>query len=103
MYNNIADVGTYIYDGVASWTLIAATTPSTNYKMAISSDGDGISFSVGGAAVVTAPLTNLASNAIALDMGVHYSLASGQPNGHIKSLSYFPSRLSDADLEALAA
>ena len=95
--------GVRVYNSASSpLALLGSYTPGTMAKVAVGymSGASASAGSIAGAAVVT--FTNPGDTATTLLLG-RGNTASGQfpLNGHIKRLTYFPTRRTDADLQVL--
>jgi hypothetical protein len=101
-YHNSADI-LKIYDG-ASAPIIMSNQDDLPVKhiFAVASDASTVSAASGGAVSFSdyASTGNLPALTTAFVLGSSHVNVS-QLNGHIKSLSYFPRRLTDAQLQSL--
>lgn len=95
--------GSVINDGVAIALPIGAVgwTENQFYKSALTFDATDATISVDGAAAVTDPTGSMPTiDTLALGS---QSTIGNYLNGHLKSLKYFPRRLTDAQLQELTA
>jgi hypothetical protein len=93
--------GYVVNNGAAIALPIGATgwTENQFYKSALTVDATDATISVDGAAAVTDPTGSMPTVT-----GLHFgseSISGRYLNGHIKSLKYWPQRLSDATLQAV--
>ena len=89
-------------NGVQQAAIDVGTIPTngTQYKGAAAFAADGFGFSLNGGTVGTAPAGTIPT-VTSLRLGMGASTTTVQISGHIKRLTYFPTRRTDADLQVL--
>jgi hypothetical protein len=103
-YHNTADI-LKIWDGTNSPTIITNQDDlPVKHTFAVASDASSVSAASGGAVSFSdhASTGNLPALTTAFVLGSNHSNAH-QLNGHIKSIKYYPRRLTDAQLQELTA
>ncbi len=95
--NNLSSAG--LDDGIAQWGLIGAAYTSNNtFKSALAYATNDIAFCVGAAAPATDATATLPTVS-QMQIGAAPGLAMW--NGHIRRVTYYPRRLTNAELQAL--
>lgn len=105
LYNNSSNAGWYSYDGTASLSYGNLASDGTVLKVATSMYKDGSNASIDGGTIKTStasPQDNVATSDD-LYIGVRYSGSGDQLNGHIKSIKYYPRRLTNAQLQDITS
>jgi hypothetical protein len=100
IYSNINNTTHFSYDGTNS--IVHGSIPAGQQtKLAMSVDSSTQQSSINGNAIASASHNgNIASNTSVFNIG-HNQNAADLLTGHIKSIQYYPLRLSNAQLQAL--
>ena len=89
--------------GVALNGWSGSISPNTSERIAVSMKKDSFTASLSGASTQTDTAGNMPAAADKLAIGTQANLGNNYLNGHIKSLSYFPRRLTNAQLQELTS
>lgn len=104
--------GSVISGGVtqASFLVGSAVSVNTPFKMALALKTNDFAFCANGGAVSTDTSGSVVAAPIVLDLGFGPQNSSGSTNtagdylnGHVRSITYYPTRLTDAQLQAITA
>jgi hypothetical protein len=105
LYNNSSNAGWYSYDGTTSLNYGNLASDGTFVKVASSMYKDGSNASIDGGTIKTStasPQDNVARSDD-LYIGVRYGGGGDELNGHIKSIKYYPRRLTNAQLQEITS
>jgi hypothetical protein len=99
---NRIDGGTRLA-GVFSNAQVATALPNTNFKSALAYKTADSALSVnGGNAVATAPASTGLPTVLRFDIGNNSALAGNFLNGYVRKISYYPLRLTNAEVQAFS-
>ena len=99
MYNNNGTMRAQILSQSSTQAQLT-NTATLSGSLALASKQDDVGFCVNGGTVSTDNSANMPINLTRFDIG-SYGYASNHVNGHIKSVKYYPVRLTDNQLKAL--
>lgn len=99
LYNNNGTMRAQIFSQSSTQAQLT-NTATLSGSLALASKQDDVGFCVNGGTVSTDNSANMPINLTRFDIG-SYGYASNHVNGHIKSVKYYPVRLTDNQLKAL--